>query len=253
MSIGNAWAPVPPKAFLADAAITNRRVCVDGAASGDAKQAVTAGTLPPVGIARDTAADNAPVDVYVTPGTVAPACSGGVFSRGDPLTYDNTGKVIAATDGAEYLIGYAEDAAGGADVIVGVRICSPVKFKEAAVAVVLLTDNSAGAANDTIEAIPALATADLVDNTAGAANSTLEAIPDPTDAPATADALRDDLVAVHWPAIRNNFADLAAKINAYKAEINGTTLPALRNDVADLTAKVNELRLALVNAKIVTA
>jgi hypothetical protein len=57
----------------------------------------------------------------------------------------------------------------------------------------------------------------LTDNTAGAAaNTTLEAIPSPADTPASADALRDDLVANALPAIRNNFADLAAAINALR-------------------------------------
>lgn len=55
--------------------------------------------------------------------------------------------------------------------------------------------------------------AKLTDSSAGTANGVVEALPNPTDTPATADALRDDLVAVHWPAIRNNFAEFATKIN----------------------------------------
>ncbi len=62
----------------------------------------------------------------------------------------------------------------------------------------------------------------LTDNSAGTANDTIQALPDPTDTPATADALRDDLVAVLIPAIRNNFADVAAKINAILAANAGT-------------------------------
>ena len=53
----------------------------------------------------------------------------------------------------------------------------------------------------------------LTDNSAGAATDTLQACPDPGDTPITADALRDDIVANLLPAIRNNFADLAAKMN----------------------------------------
>lgn len=49
---------------------------------------------------------------------------------------------------------------------------------------------------------------------AGTASDVMEAIDDPADAPGTADALRDDLVANALPAIRNNLADLAAKVNA---------------------------------------
>jgi hypothetical protein len=55
---------------------------------------------------------------------------------------------------------------------------------------------------------------DLTDNSGGVANDTLEVIPNPADAPVTADDLREDLVANVIPAIKNDLADLAAKINA---------------------------------------
>ena len=71
----------------------------------------------------------------------------------------------------------------------------------------------------------------LTDNSAGTANTTIQALPDPTDTPATADALRDDLVAVHWPALRNNFADLAASDNAIIADLADTA--SLLNSVVD--------------------
>jgi hypothetical protein len=54
---------------------------------------------------------------------------------------------------------------------------------------------------------------------AGTANDTLQACPDPTDTPATADALRDDIVATLLPPVRNNFADLAAKVNAIRTAL----------------------------------
>lgn len=66
----------------------------------------------------------------------------------------------------------------------------------------------------------------LTDNTTGAADSTLQAIPNPTDSPATADALRDDIVANVLPAIRNDLADLAAKVNEIRAAL--VTLGALQ-------------------------
>lgn len=56
--------------------------------------------------------------------------------------------------------------------------------------------------------------ATLTDNSAGTANTTVQAMPDPADTPASADALRDDLVANLLPALRNNIADLTAQINA---------------------------------------
>lgn len=53
----------------------------------------------------------------------------------------------------------------------------------------------------------------LTDNTSGTANDTLVALSDPADTPASADALRDDLVANLIPELRDNLADLAAKVN----------------------------------------
>jgi hypothetical protein len=56
----------------------------------------------------------------------------------------------------------------------------------------------------------------LTDNTGGTANTTLQALTDPADLPLTADALRDDLVANLIPELRNNYADLAAQVNAIR-------------------------------------
>jgi hypothetical protein len=53
----------------------------------------------------------------------------------------------------------------------------------------------------------------LTDNSAGSADNTIAAMPNPTDTPASADALRDDIVANLLPPIRNNFADVASQIN----------------------------------------
>ena len=61
----------------------------------------------------------------------------------------------------------------------------------------------------------------LTDNSAGTADNTIAALPDPTDTPATADILRDDLVATLYPALRNNIADLTAKVNAIIAALQG--------------------------------
>jgi len=66
----------------------------------------------------------------------------------------------------------------------------------------------------------------LTDSTTGTANNTLQALPDPADTPATADALRDDLVANLIPALRNNYADLAAKVNAILTALQGAGITA---------------------------
>jgi len=61
---------------------------------------------------------------------------------------------------------------------------------------------------------------------AGTANTTLEAMADPTDTPANADALRDDIVANLLPKIRNNFADVATQINAIRTALQAAGLMA---------------------------
>lgn len=55
---------------------------------------------------------------------------------------------------------------------------------------------------------------DLTDNIGGTVNTTLDAIPDPADSPATADALRDDLVANALPEIRDALSTLASHVDA---------------------------------------
>jgi hypothetical protein len=59
---------------------------------------------------------------------------------------------------------------------------------------------------------------------AGTANTTLEALPDPTDTPASADALRDDIVATLLPPLRNNFADIATQMNAFRTALENAGL-----------------------------
>lgn len=97
-----------------------------------------------------------------------------------------------------------------------------------------LTDNTGGTANDTLTALGGIAA--LTDNSGGTANDTVQALTDPADTPLTADDLRDDLVANLIPELRNNYADLAAKVNALIADMNDA-----RDNCADLGAKVNAL------------
>lgn len=68
-------------------------------------------------------------------------------------------------------------------------------------------------------AVAAVTTALTFTAVAGTANTTLEAMPNPTDSPATADALRDDIVANLLPPLRNNCADLATAVNAIRTAL----------------------------------
>lgn len=63
----------------------------------------------------------------------------------------------------------------------------------------------------------------LTDNSGGTANNTITAMADPADTPASADALRDDLVANFCLNVRNNIADLAAKINELITALTGSS------------------------------
>lgn len=74
----------------------------------------------------------------------------------------------------------------------------------------------------------AASVADLTDSSGGTSGgNTIAAIPLPTDTPASADALRDDLAANTIPAIKNAVATLAAKVNALQAALRtaGTLTP----------------------------
>src|SRR5262245_46947100 len=104
-----------------------------------------------------------------------------------------------------------------------------------------LTDGTGGTANDTLTALGGITA--LTDSSGGTANDTVQALPDPADAPATADALRDDLVANLIPALRNNLADLTAKVNALIADMNDA-----RDNDSDLGNKINAVITALQGA-----
>ncbi len=71
------------------------------------------------------------------------------------------------------------------------------------------------------------APAALTDSSSGTDDGTIEALPNPTDAPASADALREDLVAVHWPILRNWAASFSARINSLAAGMSGGMMAVL--------------------------
>lgn len=71
----------------------------------------------------------------------------------------------------------------------------------------------------------------LTDSSGGTANTTVQALTDPADTPASADALRDDLVANLIPQLRNNYADLADQHNKLVADLADTA--ELLNSVID--------------------
>jgi hypothetical protein len=63
------------------------------------------------------------------------------------------------------------------------------------------------------------AVTDYTDSIGGAVADALAAIPNPADAPADADALREDLVTNVLPKIRDAFSSIASKENATRAEL----------------------------------
>lgn len=68
--------------------------------------------------------------------------------------------------------------------------------------------------------VEAATEAAITDNSGGTSGgNTIAAITNPADAPATADALRDDLVANTIPQIKNAVATIAAKYNSLLAKL----------------------------------
>lgn len=72
----------------------------------------------------------------------------------------------------------------------------------------------------------------LTDNVAGTPGTTLAAIPDPADTPASADALRDDLVANVLPKIRDAISSLSAQLNA--ARVDSVDTASFVNSITDI-------------------
>lgn len=102
----------------------------------------------------------------------------------------------------------------------------------------------------------------MTGSTGGTADGAWQSIPDPADTPASADALRDDLVANALPAIRNNLAETAAQFALVRAALVvildsitslGDTANAIIDDLEasnDNMAKVAELVNALRSAAV---
>ena len=197
------WNPVPTRAVVVGGVIREGRFVVKGASAGVVIEGATASTVPPLGVSvQAAAAAGESIDIVCVPGMIAKVEAGGAVTHGDLIAFNSAGEGIAATDGAEYVCGRALETAADGEYF-AMQLWTPSLYSEQAATVAALVDNTAGTANDTIEAIP-----------------------NPTDTPATADALRDDLVAVHWPALRNNFADLAAKINAIRTALRDAKIMA---------------------------
>lgn len=124
------------------------------------------------------------------------------WAQGDPIYYNIATKLLDNLPAVGPLIGVALEIAANPSA------SGTVKLNEAIVPV----------GNEGQQA--AIADVDLALNAGAVGNGVTQAIPDPADTPATADALRDDLVANALPAIRNNIADVGKKLN--------DTLAALR-------------------------
>jgi hypothetical protein len=98
-----------------------------------------------------------------------------------------------------------------------------------------LTDSSGGSASDTIAA--ATNTDTLSGTLTGTLANALADLPTITDTPASADALRDDIVTNVVPVINLNFKEIQAELTTQRA-LN----TVLINAVASLAAKVNTAR-----------
>jgi len=131
------------------------------------------------------------------------AVSGGItFARGSIVAWDDSAKKavppdsISAAEAGDVVFGICTLAAVDADAEVQVYLCPGVKGGLTA-APAALVDNSGGAAAD----------------------GTIAAVAVPTDTPASADALRDDIATNMVPAINNAVKELATKINAIRTAL----------------------------------
>lgn len=66
----------------------------------------------------------------------------------------------------------------------------------------------------------------LTDNSGGTANNTIALLPVLTDTPASADALRDDIVNNFVPVLKDSIADLAGKINTIITTLDNAGITA---------------------------
>lgn len=158
-----------------------------------------------VGVAAYDAADETKVLVFCE--GVVEVLTGEAVGHGDLICSGAAGVAMKADDTSQYVLGIAwEDAADASLCQVklfpaGARLLAATAVVGDQTAVVHLTDSTGGTGNDTVAAIAA-----------------------PTDTPATADALRDDIAAVMVPALNNNFADLTAKVNTILTRLESAGL-----------------------------
>lgn len=108
-----------------------------------------------------------------------------------------------------------------------------------------IADSTGGTAANGLTAMTNIAL--LVDSTGGTADNTVSAIVAPTDTPASADALRDDIAAVMIPALNNNFKELTEELIAQRA-LNTKLIDA----IAALADKQNEILSAMRVAGLLT-
>ncbi len=131
-------------------------------------------------------------------GGVVPVEVASAISAFDTVEVDNTGKVKTQASG------------------VGVGIC--LSGTATGNAPILLFGGVTGEAG--VSGVsPQADITDLTNSTGGTGNNTVAALPTLTDTPATADALRDDINTNLYPVLKDNFSDLAVKINAILAAL----------------------------------
>lgn len=212
---------------------------------------VVSGTLYIIGglpvVAAVTAAAGATFAAHVCGVFELPKTAAQAWAEGDRI-YWNAGTSKAENLSASgLLIGVAAAAAANPSATGKVRLngSAPGLLEGPQPAVADLTDNGGGAAADGTIGVVTAPTA-LTDNGAGTADGTVEAMTDPADAPGTPDALRDDLVANFCLSVRNNVKELTTR----QAE-NRTAIIALTDAVKELSTKQNALLAALRTAGII--
>ena len=206
------------------------------------------------GVANHDAVLGARFGVLSTPGLVVPVLTAGAIAAGEDVMSDATGKAVAYVAGlGNHAIGVCiADAANATDapiklagaVVRGIEVGALVPQ----VAPVALVDNTGGAVDSTLQNVVPTAAADSVIAAAAATAVTNAMLTDATVDAAGVNAqlatLAADIIAKTKTGVDTVIGDLEGDVN--------TAITAVENNFADLAAKVNALRTELIDSGILT-
>jgi predicted RecA/RadA family phage recombinase len=195
--------------------------------------------------------ENAAEGEFATEGVYTLAkTSAQAWTVGQKIYWDNSNKRLDSDSTVGQLVGVATAVAANPSSTGTIKLLgnAPATAEGAQAAITSLTDNTGGSANDTLTALGGLTT--LTDNTglSGTHDDTLAAVTVPADASGGEDPTEAEfnaLLAV-VRVIAQNQSDTAQKVIEVVADVEDA-----RNNFADVAAKVNAILAALRAAGII--